>query len=144
MAWVNGEPAVYLGFFSQFAVFCINLINAIQMTWNELTMEAQWSELLGKSESIPQLVFKHSTRCTISAMIRKRLERSETPAGIDFHFLDLIRFRDLSNKIAEDMGVKHQSPQVLLIWKEKCIYHESHNAIQMAEIAEQGKISTQH
>jgi len=114
------------------------------MNWNELTTEAQWSELLGKSESIPQLVFKHSTRCSISSMIWKRLERSEAPAGIDFYFLDLIRFRDLSNKIAEDMRVEHQSPQVLLIRQGKCIYNESHNAIQMAEIAEQGKISAQH
>jgi len=42
------------------------------------------------------------------------------------YFLDLIRYRHLSNQIAESFGVAHQSPQVLLIDRGKCVYHDSH------------------
>ena len=70
-------------------------------------------------------------------MAKSRLERNELPDSTDFYFLDLLKFRSLSDKIAEDFSVNHESPQVLLIKNTTCVYEESHNGIQMAEIAEQ-------
>ncbi|MCO5241703.1 MAG: bacillithiol system redox-active protein YtxJ [Chitinophagaceae bacterium] len=107
------------------------------MHWNILTTEAQVKELLEKSYIKHQLVFKHSTRCSTSSMIKNRLERSEASPDIDFHFLDLIAYRPLSNKIANELNVSHESPQVLLIRDGKCIYDESHYAIFMEEIEKQ-------
>lgn len=80
------------------------------------------------------MIFKHSTRCATSSMAKSRLERSEPPGITDFYFLDLIKYRDLSNRIAEDFNVHHASPQVLLIKNEICVYDESHNGIRMSEI----------
>lgn len=70
-------------------------------------------------------------------MAKNRLERNELPDSTDFYFLDLLKFRSLSDKIAEDFSVNHESPQVLLIKNTNCVYEESHNGIQMDEIAEQ-------
>lgn len=105
------------------------------MEWNVLNSEDQFREILEKSKQTPQVIFKHSSRCSISSMIRNRLERAVTPPNIDFNFLDLIAFRVLSNKIAETLEVEHESPQVLLIQDGKCIYHESHYGIHMEDIA---------
>ena len=105
------------------------------MDWNILTAEVQLTELLEKSKVNPQLIYKHSTRCGTSSMIKNRLERSAAPAGVDFNYLDLIAYRSLSNKIAEDLKVTHESPQVLLIRNGECIYHQSHSAIYMEDIA---------
>ena len=66
----------------------------------------------------------------------KRLERSATKADVDFYFLDLIRNRQISNKVAEEFSVYHESPQVLLIKDGKCVYDESHSGINMNEIEE--------
>ena len=107
------------------------------MNWNILTSEAQLTELLEKSKVNPQVIFKHSTRCSISSMIKNRIERESVPPGIDFHFLDLIANRSLSNRVAEDFKVNHESPQVLLVRNGECVYHESHYAIYMEEIAVQ-------
>lgn len=107
------------------------------MNWNLLTSEAQLTELLEKSKVNPQVIFKHSTRCSTSSMIKNRIERESVPPGIDFHFLDLIANRSLSNKVAEDFKVNHESPQVLLVRNGECVYHESHYAIFMEEIAAQ-------
>ena len=107
------------------------------MNWNLLTSEAQLTELLEKSKVNPQVIFKHSTRCSISSMIKNRIERESVPPGIDFHFLDLIANRSLSNRVAEDFKVNHESPQVLLVRNGECVYHESHYAIYMEEIAVQ-------
>lgn len=107
------------------------------MNWSVLNTEEQLYSLIERSNSKPQVIFKHSTRCSISSMIKSRLEKSDTPDTIDFHYLDLIAYRSLSDKIAEDLQVYHESPQVLLIKKGECIYDESHMAIRMEDIEEQ-------
>jgi bacillithiol system protein YtxJ len=70
-------------------------------------------------------------------MILHRLEREQSPDNIDFYFLDLIKYRELSHAIAAQFDVQHESPQILLIKNGKCIYNESHNGISLqALIAE--------
>lgn len=81
------------------------------------------------------IIFKHSTRCSISAMVKSRIEREwvdnpKTPV----YYLDLIKHREVSNAIADKFSVKHESPQVLVIKNEKCVYYASHNAISVREI----------
>ena len=107
------------------------------MNWIELTSEAQLSDVKNLSATKPQLIFKHSTRCSISGMAKGRLERSTAPEGIDFYYLDLIKHRNISQKIAAEFDVSHESPQVLLIKNGECVYDESHSGISMDEIVEQ-------
>lgn len=109
------------------------------MEWNHLTDEEQLSHIIEKSKKEPQVIFKHSNRCSISSVALQRIQRASKPGGIDFYFLDLIRYRSLSNKIAEVFKVHHESPQVLLIKDGKCIFHESHLSIDMHEIIDQLK-----
>lgn len=106
------------------------------MNWIALTDEAQLEAIKQESEKQPIAIFKHSTRCSISSMAKMRLERAETPQNISFYYLDLIRYRNLSNKISDLFKVHHESPQVLLIKNGECIYDESHNGIDMQEIAD--------
>ena len=107
------------------------------MNWIELTNEDQL-ELIRKNSSLkPQVIFKHSTRCAASSMAKHRLERAIQPPGINFHFLDLVKYRTLSNTIEEQFMVHHESPQVLLIKDGECIYEESHSGISMDEIRDQ-------
>jgi bacillithiol system protein YtxJ len=104
------------------------------MNWIPLSQEAQLDEIIANSNTVPQVIFKHSTRCSISSMAKNRLDRKEAPDGIKFYLLDLIKYRSLSNRIASDFGVSHQSPQVLVITNGKCIYNESHGGIDFDEI----------
>jgi bacillithiol system protein YtxJ len=107
------------------------------MKWIPLTDPAQLDEITAKSADRPQLIFKHSTRCSISSMALGRLQRSTPPEGIDFYLLDLIRYRNISNVVAERFKVHHESPQVILLKDGNCIYEESHGGIEMEEIAAQ-------
>ena len=107
------------------------------MKWIPLTNETQLQEIIEKSADTPQLIFKYSSRCSLSDLVRDRLERKAPPPAIDFYFLDLITYRMLSNKIAQLFQVHHESPQILLIRNGECIYEESHTAIRMDEIIAQ-------
>ena len=107
------------------------------MNWIPLTEESQLETIKEESKTQPVVIFKHSTRCSISSMARNRLNRKDAPQNVKFYYLDLIAYRTLSNKIAEVFRVHHESPQVLLIKNGECTYEESHNGISMQEIEEQ-------
>lgn len=82
------------------------------------------------------IIFKHSTRCPVSNMAKRTFELESTliPDELPIYLLDLIKYREISNKIAEKWQVRHESPQVLLIKGDQCIYHESHNDIEVAKV----------
>lgn len=107
------------------------------MKWLPLETEMQLEDIITQSRAKPCVIFKHSTRCSISAMAKARMDKEETHAAADFYYLDLIAHRNISNKIAEFFHVKHESPQVLLIKNGACVYEESHNGILFDEIMEQ-------
>ncbi len=107
------------------------------MNWINLEQDNQLVKIRELSFSRAQVIFKHSTRCATSSMALNRLERNQQPVETDFYFLDLIRFRSLSNQIASSFKVFHESPQVLLIRNGTCVYDESHNGIQMDNLIEQ-------
>lgn len=107
--------------------------------WHELVDTAGVDELTAHSQQVPCLIFKHSTRCSISAVAKMRLEQDWDiePTAVKPFFLDLIAYRQVSNHIAEHFDVHHESPQVLLIYRGECIYEESHLDIRVAEIQDQ-------
>lgn len=107
------------------------------MKWNPLNDEGQLSQIIAQSQTKPQVIFKHSTRCSISSVAWQRLQKSTLPDGFDFYFLDLLAHRPLSNKIAETFKVHHESPQILVIKKGECVFDESHLGISMNDIVKQ-------
>ncbi len=104
------------------------------MKWIEINERDQLDHLLEDSFSSPQLIFKHSTRCSISSMALRRAEDNLPIQNLTANYLDLIAYRDVSNYIAEITGVTHQSPQVILIRNKKVIYHASHGSMDWKEI----------
>ena len=106
------------------------------MHWIHLTDEEQLKQVVTKSQQRPQVIFKHSTRCSISAVALQRLQKVDQPNDIDFYFVDLLSYRQISSKIATVFKVDHQSPQILLIKDGECIYEESHMSISMDEIVD--------
>ena len=106
------------------------------MNWNQITEMVEIEDIIQKSHKIPQVIFKHSTRCSISSMAKSRLERNAFPSNVDFYYLDLIKYRNISNAIEKVFEVQHESPQVLIIREGKCVYDESHGGIRMEEILE--------
>jgi len=110
------------------------------MNWLPLTNIEQIENIKNASFTKPQLIFKHSTTCSISRMAHSRFERADAPDTIDFYYLDLLNHRSLSTAIAEAFQVHHESPQVLLIKNGECTYDESHYGIMMDEVIEQAGV----
>ncbi|MCV9929156.1 bacillithiol system redox-active protein YtxJ [Flavobacterium sp. LS1R49] len=101
-----------------------------KINWIPLTSLDQLDEIVTESKDKPILIFKHSTRCSISRMALKGFEKEfDLDNKVKAYFLDLIAHRDVSNEIASRFNVVHQSPQLLLIKDGKSIYDVSHSDI---------------
>lgn len=107
------------------------------MHWIHLTDDEQLKNIICRSQEKPQVIFKHSTRCSISSVALKRLQQAQAPVNADFYFLDLITYRNVSNHVSSKFKVDHASPQVLVIKDGECVYDESHLSITMDDIIEQ-------
>ena len=106
------------------------------MHWIHLTDEGQLQNILVRSQEKLQVIFKYSNRCYLSEVVFHRLQKDCCPEQMDFYFLDLVAYRNISDKVSETFHVAHQSPQILLIRDGECKFDESHSEISLDEIIE--------
>ena len=106
------------------------------MHWIPLTDEKQLDAIIAASYQKPIAIYKHSTRCSVSVMSKRSLESqwNLTDDQMPLYYLDLLSYRDISNKITERFDVQHQSPQLIVIKDGKAIYHASHSEIDFDEM----------
>lgn len=110
--------------------------------WKEIENTDEWNQVLEKSQSKPVLVFKHSTTCPVSAAAFSEYEQflqQEDPGEISYILVKVIESRPVSNQIAVDLGVKHESPQAILVKEQKAIWNASHWKITLSSLQEATK-----
>lgn len=107
------------------------------MNWTTLTDIDQLVDIKQKSHEHPIIIFKHSTRCSISSMALSRLERGWDDSAlpkVEAYFLDLIAYRQISDAVADEFGIYHQSPQIMIIANGEVIYDDSHMGISFSSL----------
>ena len=100
------------------------------MNWHPLETLEDLDAAVAESHAHPVVIFKHSTRCSVSSMALRYFElewNDEGPAKA--YFLDLIAYRNLSNTIAERFEIRHESPQMIVLKASRPVYHASHSHI---------------
>lgn len=104
--------------------------------WSNLTEEIQIAEIIDLSSSIPVYIFKHSTTCGISAQAKENIEVSfkNNDKPIIFYYLDLLKYRTISNEVASKLNVHHQSPQLILVRNGQVVFTTSHHKIKATTI----------
>ncbi|MFC5652155.1 bacillithiol system redox-active protein YtxJ [Paenibacillus solisilvae] len=97
-----------------------------------LTSIPQWEEALAASHNQPLFLFKHSTNCPTSSGAYEELTNwIEDARGlfVNIMIVYVIENRSVSNAISEQLGIKHESPQVILLSNGRVLWHESHWSI---------------
>ncbi len=103
----------------------------VAFPWIELTSSEQLKQAIESSVENAVILFKHSTRCSISSMAKSRFESNWNTdlSKVSIYYLDLIAHRNISNEIAELTGIEHQSPQAIVLKNKEVIYDASHSEI---------------
>jgi bacillithiol system protein YtxJ len=105
--------------------------------WSIIKTEDDIRQIIDKSNNYPQIIFKDSISCGISAYAKERLmqESDLLTSKADFYYLDLLRYRAISNFIARELNVHHQSPQVIVVKNGVATYSATHHNIDANTIA---------
>lgn len=104
--------------------------------WKKIESEEDLKNALENSFNQRIAIFKHSTSCFISKTVLRNFEKEieNLDQKVELYFLDLLKYRSISNKIAEDLGVRHESPQLIVIENGKAINSASHQHISADQI----------
>jgi bacillithiol system protein YtxJ len=108
------------------------------MNWIPLESVDQVQQIIERSKEVPCVIFKHSTRCSISSMAKFRLEGDWdiSESKLEAYYLDLIAHRNISDYISEELSVYHESPQVILLKDGEVVYDESNLDITIDDLKE--------
>lgn len=98
-------------------------------------------EIITRSGVKPQYIYKHSTQCLLSSRAYKEVARAteELHPDVEINYVDVIASRDVSNLIADKLNVRHESPQILLVWHGQAIWSASHRDVRKDEIIDRVK-----
>ena len=107
--------------------------NKPNFNWIYLQSDFDLKNAVKASFESPVLIFKHSTRCSISTLAKNRIETGKRVFQ-NIYFLDLLKYRSISNEIASQFNVIHQSPQILMIVNGECVYNASHQDVRWENI----------
>ena len=83
------------------------------LTYTEITSIEQWKKLMQESEDKKILIFKHSTTCPISANAYGAFASYQSP--VDKYLINVIQSREVSNAVAKDLSIQHESPQAIVV-----------------------------
>ncbi|MCR2804167.1 bacillithiol system redox-active protein YtxJ [Paenibacillus soyae] len=108
------------------------------MTYKEITTIEEWETAFQQSTERPVVLFKHSTTCPVSANAHGEFNNylgGNPKDNVDYLLVKVIESRPVSNKIAEDTGVKHESPQIIYIDNKAKVWTASHWSVTKAHIS---------
>ena len=96
----------------------------------ELRRKQDFEQLLERSSRDPILIFKHSTQCPVSdAAMDEFTSFTRDASNVDCGLVLVIEHRDVSNAIADQLKVRHESPQAIVVEAGKSVWNASHWSI---------------
>lgn len=104
------------------------------MTKNFLQVDdrAALDNLFADSKTRPVIVFKHSNSCSISSRAYREMEQFDG----DVNILVVQSARDISRELANLTGVRHETPQVIILRDGKAVWDASHFDVNAAAVAD--------
>lgn len=89
----------------------------------------QWQDILDLSKEKTVFIFKHSSRCGISSVVLNRFEKQISEKGESYFYIHIQAYRDISNWLAQELNIRHESPQLIVLKNREAVAHDSHYAL---------------
>ena len=104
----------------------------------EIQQIKELEDALAKSSDKPVLLFKHSLTCPISMRAYNELNSylKEADPEVSYNLITVQRARPLSNEVAARLGVRHETPQAILVSNGREVWNASHFAITSSTLRE--------
>lgn len=106
------------------------------MSWQKLESEEEFNRLV-EDQTNSFAIFKHSSRCGVSSWVKRSFQgdwKSEY-SQVNIYEVDVIRNRAISQLIAKNLNIHHESPQLIVVENGEVVHSESHNNIEAKSLA---------
>ncbi|MFB6271753.1 MAG: bacillithiol system redox-active protein YtxJ [Salinibacter sp.] len=94
--------------------------------FHSLASDTDWAEARSRSDEQPVLVFKHSNACPVSGNAAQEMRQLAETDDLPVYKLVVQKSRALSDKIADTLDVRHETPQAILLDEQAPVFHTSH------------------
>lgn len=102
-----------------------------------LASESDWSDARAQSDDTPVLIFKHSTACPVSARAQREMQDvAAEPEAPPVYRLVVQKSRALSNRIAQALDIRHETPQVIVLRSGVPVFDTSHSRVRADTLRE--------
>jgi bacillithiol system protein YtxJ len=104
--------------------------------FKEITCSQELGQIMDESCQRQIILFKHSTTCPISSRAWREVQNfiKESSDEVLVGMIKVIESRSVSNQVTEELGLKHQSPQVLFVRDRQVLWHASHQEVTQANL----------
>lgn len=111
----------------------------MKATIKEINSIEQLERVFAESSRKPVALFKHSTTCPISAQVYQDIKNVDG----EINLVVVQTARGVSNEIAERTGIRHESPQAIVLKDGKPVYHASHFDATAEDVSEKLKVKSE-
>ena len=91
---------------------------------------ATLDNLINDSKQKPVIVFKHSNACSISSRAYREMEKVDSQVNI----LEVQSAREISRELANLTGIRHETPQVIVLRDGKAVWNASHFGVTAEDV----------
>ena len=104
---------------------------------SELTTISDWNAARETSFEQPVLIYKHSATCPTSAWAARNVGTwSEAHTGTPVYQVTVQSARPVSNQIANDLSLRHETPQAIVVHQGQAIAHRNHSRVTPDELTD--------
>ena len=94
--------------------------------FHSLDSESAWTTALEHSDDTPVLIYKHSSTCPVSTKAQTEVEELQADGSVPVYRVVVQEHRAVSNTIEDDLGIRHETPQVILLHERAPAFDTSH------------------
>ena len=103
--------------------------------FHTLASASDWSDARAQSEEVPVILFKHSAACPVSARAQREMhDVADNPEAPPVYRLVVQESRSLSDRIAETLDIRHETPQVIVLHDGVPVFDTSHSRVRASTV----------
>lgn len=96
---------------------------------HHIRTEQGYQKAVERSTHQPVILYKHSNLCELCLIAKAELETLNEEGDPPIYQVVVQEARPLSNSIEATLGIRHESPQVIILYNQKPVFHASHRAV---------------
>ena len=108
----------------------------LETSFHPLQTPEQLEQARERSFGEPVVLYKHSLTCPVSTWAQQQMRQLSREEDPPVYALVVQESRPLSNEIAARLSIRHETPQAIVLYRGRPIFHASHRRVTADRVRE--------